>query len=583
MPLDSFCLSGIIRELQPAVGLRIEKVQQPARDQVVLALRGGRRLLLCAGAAQARIHFTALSRENPASPPMFCMLLRKHLGGGRIAAIQQPGRERAAILTVDVVDELGEPGQRRLILECMGRRSNLILTDGEGRIIDCLRRIDLEMSEARQVLPGLYYRLPPPQAKADPLAANAGELEALLSSAPPESCADQFLLDRFWGLSPLVCREIAYRGCGAADARLTAPEGRERLILSFLSWQNCIKENHFIPYMLTKDGRPTDYSYLPIEQYGGTMEGAAWDSFSDMLDAFYETREQQERVRQKGQDLLRTVTNARDRLRRKLALQEKEYAQTLERNRLRIAGELITANLYRMERGQRSLRAQNYYEEGCPEVEIPLDPLLTPQQNAARYFRQYNKAKTAEGYLAQQMEIARRERDWLESVMDELSRAETEQDFNDIRQELQEAGYGRRAAGAGKKEPRRGKARPRAFRSSGGLLILVGRSNTQNDQLTRDAMKSDYWFHTQRIHGSHVILCTRGREPDSRSLQEAAMLAAWFSQGRDSGQVAVDYTQVRHVRKPSGARPGMVIYDSYQTAYVTPQEALVRALSEDRR
>ena len=335
--------------------------------------------------------------------------------------------------------------------------------------------------------------------------------------------------------------------------------------------------------MLTKDGRPTDYSYLPIEQYGGAMEGAAWDSFSDMLDAFYETREQQERVRQKGQDLLRTVTNARDRLRRKLALQEKEYAQTLERNRLRIAGELITANLYRMERGQRSLRAQNYYEEGCPEVEIPLDPLLTPQQNAARYFRQYNKAKTAEGYLAQQMEIARRERDWLESVMDELSRAETEQDFNDIRQELQEAGYGRRAAGAGKKEPRRGKARPRAFRSSGGLLILVGRSNTQNDQLTRDAMKSDYWFHTQRIHGSHVILCTRGREPDSRSLQEAAMLAAWFSQGRDSGQVAVDYTQVRHVRKPSGARPGMVIYDSYQTAYVTPREALVRALSEDRR
>ena len=583
MPLDSFCLSGIIRELQPAVGLRIEKVQQPARDQVVLALRGGRRLLLCAGAAQARIHFTALSRETPASPPMFCMFLRKHLGGGRIAAIQQPGRERAAILTVDVVDELGEPGQRRLILECMGRRSNLILTDGEGRIIDCLRRIDLEMSETRQVLPGLYYRLPPPQAKADPLAAGAGELEALLSSAPPESCADQFLLDNFWGLSPLVCREIAYRGCGAADARLTTPEGREGLVRSFLSWQNSVKEDHFTPYMLTKDGRPADYSYLPIKQYGGAMEGAVWDSFSAMLDAFYETREQQERVRQKGQDLLRTATSARDRLRRKLALQEKEYAQTLERDRLRIAGELITANLYRMERGQRSLRAQNYYEEGCPEVEIPLDPLLTPQQNATRYFRQYSKAKTAEGYLAQQMEIARRERDWLESVMDELSRAETEQDFNDIRQELQEAGYGRRAAGAGKKEPRRGKARPRAFRSSGGLLILVGRSNTQNDQLTREAMKSDYWFHTQRIHGSHVILCTQGREPDSRSLQEAAMLAAWFSQGRDSGQVAVDYTQVRHVRKPSGARPGMVIYDSYQTAYVTPREALVRALSEDRR
>ena len=337
-----------------------------------------------------------------------------------------------------------------------------------------------------------------------------------------------------------------------------------------------VKENHFTPYLLTRDGHPADFSYFPIEQYGGAMEGAAWDSFSAMLDTFYETREQQERVRQKGQDLLRTASNARDRLRRKLALQEKEYAQTLERDRLRIAGELIT-------RGQRSLRAQNYYEEDCPEVEIPLDPLLTPQQNAARYFRQYNKAKTAEVCLSQQMEIARRERDWLESVMDELSRAETEQDFNDIRQELQEAGYGRKAAGSGRKEPRRGRSRPRAFRSSQGLRILVGRSNTQNDQLTREAFKSDYWFHTQRIHGSHVILCTEGREPDSASLQEAAMLAAWFSQGRDSGQVAVDYTQIRHVRKPSGARPGMVIYDTYQTAYVTPREALVKALSEENR
>ena len=579
MPLDSFCLSGIIEELQDIVGLRIEKIQQPARDQVILSLRGGRRLLLCAGAAQARIHLTALSRENPASPPMFCMLLRKHLGGGRIAAIEQPGQERAAIVTVDMVDELGEPGQRKLILECMGRRSNLILTDGEDRIIDCLRRIDLEMSETRQVLPGLYYHLPPTQAKADPLTIDETSLREALSVTPQEICADQFLLDHFWGLSPLVCREIAYRGCGAVDARLDNAHCRDGLIRAFLFWQEIVKGNRFTPYLLTKDSHPADFSYLPIEQYGDAMAGTAWDNFSTMLDTFYETREQQERVRQKGQDLLRTASNARDRLRRKLALQEKEYAQTLERDRLRISGELITANLYRMERGQRSLRTQNYYEEGCPEVEIPLDTLLTPQQNAARYFRQYNKAKTAEICLSQQMEIARKERDWLESVMDELSRAETEQDFNDIRQELQEAGYGRKVSG-GKKEPRRGKAKPRSFRSSEGLRILVGRSNTQNDQLTREAFKSDYWFHTQRIHGSHVILCTEGREPDSRSLQEAAMLAAWFSQGRDSGQVAVDYTQVRHVRKPSGARPGMVIYDNYQTAYVTPVESIVKELSE---
>ena len=574
MPLDSFCLSGIIRELQPAVGLRIEKVQQPARDQVVLALRGGRRLLLCAGAAQARIHFTALSRENPASPPMFCMLLRKHLGGGRIAAIQQPGRERAAILTVDVVDELGDRVERRLILECIGRRSNLILLDGEGRIIDCLRRIDLEMSEARQVLPGLYYRLPPPQAKADPLAANAGELEALLSSAPPESCADQFLLDRFWGLSPLVCREIAYRGCGAADARLTAPEGRERLILSFLSWQNCIKENHFTPYMLTKDGRPTDYSYLPIEQYGGTMEGAAWDSFSDMLDAFYETREQQERVRQRGADLLRTATTARDRIRRKLAMQEKDYAATQNRDQLRIYGDLITANLYRMERGAARLETENFYDPECRSVAIPLDPLLTPQQNAAKYYKRYTKAKTAEKYLAEQMALARRDLDYLESVLEELSRAETEQDFLDIRGELRDAGFLRRQ---GKKEQNR-PAKPLEFRTTSGFRVLVGRNNRQNDKLTRSADHRDIWLHTQKIHGSHVILCTGGREVDDDTIVEAAKLAAWFSQAREGANVPVDYTPVKNVKKPAGARPGMVIYSTCRTVNVAPEEGLVKKL-----
>ncbi len=581
MPLDSFCLSGVIQELQSLVGLRIEKIQQPARDQVILSLRGGRKLMLCSGASQARIHLTNLSRENPASPPMFCMLLRKHLGGGKISAIAQPGLERAAVVTIDMVDELGEPGQRKLILECMGRRSNLILTDGEDRIIDCLRRIDLEMSEQRQVLPGLYYHLPPAQEKADPLAADEETLERLLEGASPEICGDQFLLDTFWGLSPLVCREIVYRGCGSTDARLDCIANRQGLLQSFFEWLKIAKEKSFTPYLLEKDGRPADYSYFPITQYGTAMIGTAQDSFSSLLDQFYETREQQERVRQKGQDLLRTATNARDRLRRKLVLQEKEYAQTLERDHLRICGELITANLYRMERGQNVLRTQNYYEESCPDIEIPLDPLLTPQQNAARYFRQYNKAKTAETYLAQQMEIARKERDWLESVLDELSRAETEQDFNDIRHELQEAGYGRKNQ-ASKKEPRRGKARPRMFRSSEGLRILVGRSNTQNDQLTKDAFKSDYWFHTQRIHGSHVILCTEGREPGNQSLHEAAILAAWFSQGRDGGQVAVDYTQVRNVKKPSSSRPGMVIYDNYQTAYVVPDESVVKNLSIEK-
>ena len=403
----------------------------------------------------------------------------------------------------------------------------------------------------------------------------------MLDAAPDGTDAAQWLLDRFYGLSPLVCRELASTACGDRE-RVWSAEDRDSLAETFSAWQETARGENgkgFTPWMLVKDGKPSDFSYMPIRQYGGAMEGTPWEAFSPMLDAFYETREQLERVRQRGADLQRAASSARDRAKRKLALQEKEYAQTQDRDRLRVSGELITANLYRMERGQSVLRAQNYYEEGCPEVDIPLDPLLTPQQNAAKYFKRYNKAKTAEKYLDQQMELARRERDWLESVLDELSRAETEQDFNDIRRELREAGHLKGPA-PGKKEPRRAASRPRTFRSSGGFRILVGRSNTQNDQLVREAFKTDYWFHTQRIHGSHAILCAQGQEPDEASMTEAAMLAAWFSQGREGGQVAVDYTQVRNVRKPNGARPGMVVYDPYQTAYVTPSEELVRRLEE---
>ena len=582
MPLDAVCLSGVVRELRETIlGLRVEKIQQPARDQIILTLRGNKKLLMCAGASQSRLHLTGLTRENPAAPPMFCMLLRKHLSGGRLAAIDQPGLERVVILTLDIVDELGEPGRRRLVFECMGRYSNLILLDGQERIIDCLRRVDMEMSEKRQVLPGLFYHLPPAQEKLDPLSAGPEDFRDMLTAVPDGTDAAQWLLDRFYGLSPLVCRELATTGCGDREHIWDAAD-RENLTAAFSVWQETVRgENgrRFTPWMLIRDGKPSDFSYIPIYQYGSAMEGAPWDAFSPMLDAFYETREQLERVRQRGADLQRAASSARDRARRKLALQEKEYAQTQDRDRLRISGELITANLYRMERGQSLLRAQNYYEEGCPEVDIPLDPLLTPQQNAAKYFKRYNKAKTAEKYLDQQMALARRERDWLESVLDELSRAETEQDFHDIRRELREAGHLKGPA-PGKKEPRRAPGRPRTFLSSGGFRILVGRSNTQNDQLVREAFKSDYWFHTQRIHGSHVILCTQGQEPDGQSMTEAAMLAAYFSQGRESGQVAVDYTQVRNVKKPNGARPGMVVYDPYQTAYVTPSEDLVKQLEE---
>ena len=575
MPLDALCLRAVVRELEPQLtGTRIEKIQQPARDQVILLLRGNRRLLLNAGANQPRIHITTQLRDNPAQPPMFCMLLRKHIGSGRIAAIEQEPLERVVTLHIDAMDELGEISRYRLILECMGRHSNLILVAQDGRIIDCMRRVDFEMSQQRQVLPGLYYHLPPGQEKSSPLSVEQEAFTNLLAACPAEKKLDSWLLDTFTAISPLVAREIVFRACGSTDARIEEENGQ--LWDAFVQWQKHVQENA-VPYLLTRDGKLADFTYLPLLQYGASAQCTTEESFGALLDNFYAGREQAERVRQKGQDLLKTATNARDRLLRKIALQEKELAQTQNRDQLRICGELITANLYRMKRGETLLRAENYYEPDCPVMEIRLDPRLSPQENSAKYFKQYNKAKTAEKILTQQLEQGRAELQYLESVLQQLQQAEAEQDFNDIRAELTDGGYLR---GRGKKQPGFQRAsKPREFKSSAGLRILVGRSNKQNDQLTtKMAGPRDIWLHTQKIHGSHVILCTDGVEPDEQSLLEAAMLAAYYSQGRESSKVPVDYTPARYVKKPSGAKPGMVIYTTYQTMYVTPDETKIRTL-----
>ena len=576
MPLDAICLSAVVGEIRPQlIGSRIEKIQQPSRDQIVLLLRGSRRLLLNAGANQPRIHMTAQLRDNPAQPPMFCMLLRKYIGGGRIVEVEQAPLERVVTLTIDAMDELGEMSRYRLVLECMGRHSNLILVAPDGHVIDCMRRVDFEMSQQRQVLPGLYYRLPPAQEKMSPLSVEREDFQRLLSRCPAETQLDRWLLDTFTAISPLVAREIVFCACGSTDSRIEEEKGR--LWDALHAWQQHVADGNMTPQLLLKADKPTDFTYLPVQQYGDYVQCREEESFSVLLDHFYEGREQAERVRQKGQDLLKTVTNARDRVRRKIALQEKEYAQTQDRDRLRICGELITANLYRMERGASKVTVENYYDPDCPGMEIRLDPRLSPQENAAKYFKQYNKAKTAEKMLTEQLQRGREELSYLESVLHQLNQAEAEQDFNDIRAELTDGGYIR---SRGKKQPGFQRAsKPREFLSSAGLRILVGRSNKQNDQLTcKTAGPRDIWLHTQKIHGSHVILCTDGAEADERSLHEAAVLAAFYSQGRDGGKVPVDYTPARYVKKPAGAKPGMVIYTAYQTMYVAPDAELVKKL-----
>jgi len=576
MPLDAICLQGVVGELAPQLtGSRIEKIQQPARDQIILLLRGSRRLFLNAGANQPRIHLTEQLRDNPSQPPMFCMLLRKHLSGGIIESVRQEPLERVVTLTVLASDEMGERSRFTLVWEGMPRRANLILCDRDGRIIDCLRRVDLEAEQDRQVLPGLFYRLPTRQDKRSPLSVTEEEFAALLGRAAPDAPLDGWLLDTFTAISPLVARELTVRACGSTDAPVSQGNA---LWDVFSRWQRDVNENTFTPTLIKRNGSLVDFTYGPVTQYGTYAETEIYDSFSHLLDDFYEKREQAERVKQKGRDLLKTATTARDRVRRKLAAQEKELAACLDRDHLRICGELITANLHRMERGQSRLTAQNYYDENCADVDIPLDVRLSPQENAARYFKQYAKAKTAEKYLTAQLQRGREELQYLESVLQELAQAESEQDFNDIRTELTDGGYLR---GRGKKQPGFQRAsKPREFRSSAGLRILVGRNNRQNDRLTtKDADKRDIWLHTQKIHGSHVILCTGGAEPDEQSLMEAASLAAYFSQAQGSTKVPVDYTPVKFVKKPAGAKPGMVVYTTYQTMLADPDEELVKRLS----
>lgn len=580
MPLDAICLSALSQELSSTlVGGRIDKIHQPAHDEVILSLRtsdGGLRLLLSASPTRPRAQLTELSRENPAQPPMFCMLLRKHLSGGRIRTITQPPMERLLSFEFDVTDELGDPVVKTLVLEAMGRHSNLILLDPEGRIVDCLRKVSQDMSSERQILPGMFYRLPPEQGKLNPLSLSDRDKEKLVSQISREKPMDKWLVENFAGVSPLIARELAFETVGETDEPVG--EWGQDLLQRLTSLITKVNEGQAVPYLLIRDQKPADFSFRAILQYGPSTELRQMESFSKLLDAFYAERESSERIRQKGQDLIRSVTTIRDRVARKLGFQRKELEDTQDREALRVLGDLITANLYRLEKGMKTFEAENFYDpEGCV-VTVKLDPLRSPSQNAARYYKEYQKAKTAEQVLTEQIQKGETELVYLQSVLETLSRAEGERDLEDIRREMEDGGYIRRRSKE-KGKIKRSATKPFEFRASSGLRISVGRNNSQNDELTcKLASRSDLWFHVQGIHGAHVILWTEGKDPDLRSMTEAAQLAAWFSQGRAGGKIPVDYTPVKFVKKPNGAKPGMVVYQQYETAYVTPDEDVVKAL-----
>ena len=557
MPLDSVTMSALAQELRgQIVGAKIDKVQQPERDTVLLSLRtqtGNVRLVLCGGVGCARVHLTEASYENPSQPPMFCMLLRKHLCGARIFSLEQPERERILLFRLDAYDEMGMPVKKTLAVEMIGRGTNIILVDGDGRIIDCLRRVDSDMSALRQVLPGLIYRLPLQQTKPDFFSAAPEERAALFSAYDGAQPIDKWLLDSFSCLSPLICRELAYR-CGGDASHL--PANMEALA-------EAVAAGDYTPYMLLADGKPKDFSFMRILQYGAAMEGRSYPSFSALLDSFYTARSKAEEMHRRTAALRKTVKNAHDRVAKKYVLQLEDLKKTAERDQKRRWGDLITANLYRAPKtGAERMTVEDFYEDGCPSVDIPLNKLKSPQQNAAAYYREYNKAKTAERYLTRLIEENRREEQYLASVLHEIDRAACEADIADIRRELTETGYIRPQKNAGT-----------------GVEILVGRSNVQNDRLTtKIAEKGDMWLHTQKIHGSHVIIRCAGAAVDEQTLREAASLAVYHSQASGGGKVPVDYTRVKYVKKPAGALPGMVIYTEYSTISAEADEALAEKL-----
>ncbi len=580
MAFDAFFLTAVLSELrQKVIGGRVEKIHQPSRDTVILQLRceGGReKLLLAANPAAPRLHLTAASPENPDQPPMFCMLLRKHLSGARLAQIEQLPMERMARFTFDCIDEMGDPVQKHLVVELMGRTCNLYLLDPEDRILDCLRRIGLDESAKRAALPGLHYQLPEPITKENP--AELEDYVNLLSAPGADILADR-LMDTLGGLSPLVCREAALYAAGDTDARMEhmdIPAVAEKLGLFF-------REHLTYPgpyYYTAPDGTPKQFAFCPIRQYGGCREA---DSFAALMDGFYTVRDRKDAMRQKSQAVRKTVTNLCQRLRRKLAVQEKELLATYDRERQRQLGDIVTANLHRITKGQTLLQAEDFYHEEMKTVEISLSPLLSPQQNAAKFYKDYARMKTAEKELTRQIELGQQELSYLQSVLEELNRAETEAELEEIRQELQSGGYIR--PDTGKKRMRSAKSQPMRFESTDGYPIYVGRNNRQNDELTfKLARKDDIWLHAQKVHGSHVIISCGGTTPPDDTVTQAAQLAAFYAESTGGQNIPVDVTPVKQVKKTPGGKPGMVIYHTYRTVIVNPyKDIVVDALNAENK
>lgn len=571
MAFDAVFLSAVLEEIRTrCLGARVDKIHQPSRDTLILHLRcreGREKLLFAANPTAPRLHLTNASPENPAEPPMFCMLLRKHLLGAKLTEISQIPMERAAAFTFDCTDEMGFPVQKKLVAELMGRTCNLYLLSPEGRILDCLRRIGLDESAKRAALPGLNYQLPEPIAKQNPM--EDVDYSGLLTQNGADLLCDR-LMDTLGGLSPLVCREAALFAAGSVDARISELDvaaAAEKLELFFR--EHCL---HPAPYcFLLPDGTPKQFAFCPIRQYGSCTRA---ESFGALLDSYYTLRDRKDAMRQKSQAVRKTVQNLCTRLTRKLAIQEKELEATYDRERLRQLGDILTANLHRVVKGQTVVSCEDFYDEDMKTVDIPLSPILSPQQNASKFYKDYTRMKNAEKELTHQISLGETELQYLKSVLEELNRAQTEAELEEIRRELQDGGYLRQESG--KKRIRQEKLKPMVFTSTDGYPIYVGRNNRQNEELTfRTARKDDLWCHASKVHGSHVIIACGGTTPPDNTITQAAQLAAYYAETTGGRNVPVDVTTVKQVKKIPNGKPGMVIYHTYKTVIANPYPDIV--------
>lgn len=571
MAFDAFYLKFTLDEIrEKCLGGRVEKIFQPSRDSLIMLIKGsaGReKLLIVANPTAPRLHLTTASPENPPEPPMFCMLLRKHLSGARLAEISQPPMERLAVFTFDSTDEMGFPVQKRLVAELMGRTCNLYLLGPEGRILDCLRRIPLDENTKRAALPGLNYQEPEKVEKQNPL--EFTNYTELLTRPGADLLCDR-LMDTLGGLSPLVCREAALQCAGDTDARI---EGQDLPALA-ARLEDYFREilTQPKPYFYAQaDGTPKQFAFCPIREYGSCRQA---ESFSALLDSFYTLRDRRDAMRQKSQAIRKTVSNLCARLRRKLAVQEKELEATYDRERLRQLGDILTANIGRIKKGQTIAQCEDFYNEEMPIIDIPISPLLSPQQNAAKFYKDYTRMKNAEKELTHQIALGSEELSYLESVQEELNRAGTDAELDEIRQELQAGGYVRQDGGKARMKQK--KLPPMRFESTDGFPIYVGRNNRQNDELTfRLARKDDIWCHASKVHGSHVIVSCGGKTPPDNTLTQAAQLAAYYAETTGGQNIPVDMTTVKQVKKIPSGKPGMVIYHTYKTVIVNPYKDIV--------